>query len=130
MYEKCPCEENEQDQSITIFHKGEPIKVTADPKLFAPPDPNMVHTVTDNAIPNASQYFDKDIFLHDDMYVIDDEHPTKPQINLSQQQFKRLQYIHTFSYWRKSVLPHVCNRHLFTNPAQSPTTQDQIHGRQ
>ena len=92
LYEKCPCEENDQDQSIMIFDKGEPIKVTMDPKASVSPDPNMIHTVTDNANPNASQGLDNDTFvLHDVTYVIDNEHPTRPQINLSQEQVKRLQ---------------------------------------
>ena len=43
------------------------------------PDPNIIHMVTDNANPNASQYLNKDTFvLHDVTYVIDDEHPTRP----------------------------------------------------
>ena len=43
-------------------------------------------------IPNASHYINKDTFiLHDVTYVIHDQHPTKPQINLSQEQVKRLQ---------------------------------------
>ena len=52
----------------------------------------MINTVTDNANSNASHYFKKETFvLHDVMYVIDDEHPTEPQITLSQQQVKILQ---------------------------------------
>ena len=77
---------------VTIFDEGEPNKVTADSKPFMPPDLNMIHMVTDNVNTNASQYPDKDTFvLHDVMYVIDDEHTTRPQINISQQQVKRLQ---------------------------------------
>ena len=86
MYEKCSCEENDQDHLIIIFDKSEPIKITVDPKSFMPQDPNMIHMVTDNANPNASQHLSKDTFiLHDVTCLIDDQPPTKPQTNLSQQ---------------------------------------------
>ena len=75
LYEKCPCEEDDQDQVITIFDKGESIKVTVDQESFAPPDPNMILTVTDNTRTVANYYINKDTFaLHDVTYVIDDEH--------------------------------------------------------
>ena len=51
----------------------------------------MILTVTDSASTNAS-HLNKDLFvLHDVVYVIDDEHPTKPQIYFSPQQIKRIQ---------------------------------------
>ena len=76
---------------ITIFDKGESIKIAADPRSFAPPDPNMILTVTDSACTDAS-HLSKDTFvLHDVTYVIDDEYSTKPQICLSPQQIKRIQ---------------------------------------
>ena len=51
----------------------------------------MIHMVIDNVNCNASQYLNKDtLVLHDVMYEIDDEHPIRPQINLSQQQVKGL----------------------------------------
>ena len=82
LYEKCPPKEDNQDQVRTIFDKGESIKITADPKSFAPPDPNMILTVTDSATTNAS-HLDKDMFvLHDVTYVIDNEHLAEPQIYL------------------------------------------------
>ena len=72
---KCPCEEDNQDQLITIFDNGESIKITADPKSFVPLDLNMILTVTDNDSTNASHYLDRDMFvLHNVTYVIDDEH--------------------------------------------------------
>ena len=66
LYEKCPCEEDNQDQMITIIDEGESIKVIADQESFAPPDLNRILTVTDNINTNASQYLNKDTFvLHD-----------------------------------------------------------------
>ena len=92
MYEKCPHEGDDQDKEITIFEEGESIKVTADPESFIPPDLNMILTVTDNTCTNANHYLNKDMFvLHDVTYVIDDEHPDKHQIYLTQQQIKRIQ---------------------------------------
>ena len=36
LYEKCPCEEDDQDQEITIFDEGESIEVTVNPESFSP----------------------------------------------------------------------------------------------
>ena len=92
MYEKCPHKEDDQDQVITIFDEGESIKITANPESFTPPDPNMILTVTDNTSTDANHYLDKDMFvLLGVVYVIDDEHLTKPQIYLSPQQIKQIQ---------------------------------------
>ena len=67
-----------QDQEITIFDKGESIKITVDPESFTPRDLNMILTLTVNTSTNTNHYLDKDTFiLHDVTYVIDDEHPTK-----------------------------------------------------
>ena len=79
LYEKWPCEEDNQDQEITIFEEGESIEVTTDPESFMTPDPNMILTVTDNTSANENHYLNKDTFvLNDATYVIDDEHPIKP----------------------------------------------------
>ena len=56
LYEKCPHDEDDQDQEITIFDKGESIEVTADPESFTPPDLNIIPTVTDNTTANANHY--------------------------------------------------------------------------
>ena len=42
LYEKCPCEEDNQDEVITIFNEGKSIKITADPRSFIPLDQNMI----------------------------------------------------------------------------------------
>ena len=86
MYQKCSCEEDDQDQVIIIFDKGESIKITADPRSFTPPDPNMILTVTDSPSTSASHLGKDTVVLHDVTCVIDDEYPTKPQIYLSPQQ--------------------------------------------
>ena len=76
---------------ITIFDEGDSIKITAHPRPFAPLDSNMILTVTDSPSTNAS-HLSKDMFvLHDVIYMIDNEYPTKPQIYLSPQQIKRIQ---------------------------------------
>ena len=92
MYEKCPCEEDDQDQEITIFDEGESIEVTANPESFTPPDPNMILSVTNKTSANANYYLDKDTFVLDDViYIIDDRHLIKPQIYLLPQHIKRMQ---------------------------------------
>ena len=84
LYEKCLHEEDDQDHLIMISDEVESIKIMADPKAFAPPDPNMILTVTDNPSSNASQCLNKDtLVLHDITYVKDEEPLTKPQIYLS-----------------------------------------------
>ena len=91
MYEKCPCEEDDQNQAITIFDEDESIKITVDPRYFTPPGPNMILHVTDSVSTNAS-HLSKDTFiLHDVAYIINDEHPTKPLIYFLPQQIKRMQ---------------------------------------
>ena len=92
MYEKCPHEEDNQDQEMTIFDGGESIEVPVNPESFAPPDPNMILSVTNETSANANYYLDKDTFVKDDVtYVIDDGHPIKPQIYLMPQHIKRVQ---------------------------------------
>ena len=34
---KCPHEEDDQNQAKAVFDEGESIKITADPRSFAPP---------------------------------------------------------------------------------------------
>ena len=92
LYEKCPHKEDDQDQEITIFDKGESIKVAVDPDSFSSPDPNMILSVTNKTSTNANHNLDKDTFVLDDItYVIDDGHPIKPQIYLTPQHIKRMQ---------------------------------------
>ena len=67
LYEKCPCREDDQDQEITNFDKGESIKVTADPDSFSLPDPNMIFSVTNETSANANHDLDKDTFVLDDI---------------------------------------------------------------
>ena len=87
--QKCPCEEDDQDQVITIFDEDESIQITAGARSFAPPNPNMILTVSDSASTDAS-HLGKDTFvLYDVTYVIDDEYHNQPKIHLSSQQIKR-----------------------------------------
>ena len=37
LYEKYPCEEDEQNQKVTIFDEGQSVKITVDPDSFSPP---------------------------------------------------------------------------------------------
>ena len=93
LYEKSPCQEDDKDHKIIIFDEGESIKITADPEPSTTPDLDMIHTVTDNTSANANHYLDKDTFvLNGVIYVIDDEHPIKPQIYLMPQQIKEYNY--------------------------------------
>ena len=92
LYEKCPCEEDKQSQKVTIFAKGESVKVTVDPDSFFATDPNMILSVTNKSSANEDHNIDKDTFVLDDVtYMIDDRHPCKPQIYLTLQQFRRRQ---------------------------------------
>ena len=92
LYEKCPHEEDEQNQEVTIFDEGESVKVTADPDSFLSQGLNMILSVTNKSSANENLDIDKDTFVLDDIsYMIDDVHPSKPQIYLTPQQFKRMQ---------------------------------------
>ena len=92
LYEKCPYEKDDQDHEKTIFDKGESIKVAVNPESFAPPDLNIILSVTNEASANANHDLDKDTYVLDDVtYVIDDGHPIKPQIYLIPQHLKRMQ---------------------------------------
>ena len=92
LYEKCPCEEDEQTQEVTIFDRGESIKVKVDPDSFSPPDLNMIPSVTNKSSANEDHNIDKDTFVLDDItYLNDDRHPGKPQIYLTPQHIKRMQ---------------------------------------
>ena len=91
LYEKWPCED-EQNQEVTIFDEGESVKVTADPDSFSPPDLNMILSVSNKSSVNEDHDIDKDTFvLNYITYMIDDRHPSKPQIYLTPQQVKRMQ---------------------------------------
>ena len=80
LYEKCPCEEDDQDQEITILDKEKSIKVAADPDFFAPLDQNMILSITNETRDNANHNLDKDTFVLDDVpYIIDDGHPIEPK---------------------------------------------------
>ena len=92
LYEKYQCEEDDQDQAITIFGERESIKVAVDPDSFSPLDTNMILSVTNETSANANHNLDKDTFFLDDVtYVIDDRHPIKLQIYLTPQHIKIMQ---------------------------------------
>ena len=92
LYEKCPCEEDNQDCEITTFDERESIKVAEDPDSFSPADLNMILSVINEASANVNHNFDKDTFVLDEVTdIIDDRHPTKPQIYLTPQHIKRMQ---------------------------------------
>ena len=56
------------------------------------PDLNMILTMTDNTSANANHYLNKDTFILCDVtYVVDDEHPIKPQIYLTPQEITRIE---------------------------------------
>ena len=91
MYEKCPHQEDDQDQEITILDVEESIEVAVNPESFAPPHLNMILSVTNKTSVNANYYLNKDTFVLDDVsYVVDDKHPIKPQIYLIPQYIKRM----------------------------------------
>ena len=72
MYEKCPCEEDE-NQEIAIF------------------DENLLR-LQQTQTPFHPQILNKDTFVLDDVtYVIDHGHPSKPQIYPTPQHTKRMQ---------------------------------------
>ena len=92
LYEKCPHEEDDWDQEITIFDEGQSIEIVANPECFAPPDPNMILSVTNKTSANANYYLNKDTFVSDDVTcIMDDGCPIKPQIYLMLQHIKRMQ---------------------------------------
>ena len=92
LYEKCPHEEDDWDQEITISDEGECIKVVADQESFAPLDPNMILSVNNTTSVDAGHCLNKDTIVLDDItYVIDVEHPIKPQMYLMPQHIKRMQ---------------------------------------
>ena len=88
----CPCEEDNQDEEITIFDEGESVKVIVDPDSFSSQYPNMIPSVRYKTSANANHNLCKDTFvLNYITYIIDDEHPIKPCIYPKPQHFKGMQ---------------------------------------
>ena len=92
LYERCPHEEDDWDQEITIFDEGKSIEVAVNPESFALSDLSMILSVTNKTSANTNIYLNKDTFVLDNItYVIDDGHPIKPWIYLLPQHIKRMQ---------------------------------------
>ena len=81
----------------------------------------MILSVINKASANEDHDIDKDTFVLDDVtYVIDDRHPSKPQIYLTPQQFKRMQLpdqslaIIIYRLKKGKGTPYSITKHLFS----------------